>query len=66
MFRVFELMPFEHVAGISLSYYENTYDRQSTCYETVIRFHILVKEMFSNSIFLVFLENKDESAALLI
>ena len=59
-------MAFEHVAGISLSYDKNTYDRQLTCYQTVIRFHIWVKEMFSSSIFLGFLENKDKSVAMLI
>ena len=66
MFTVFELMAFKHVAGISLSYDENTYDRQWTCCQTVTRFHIWVKEMFSNWIFLGFLEIKDESASVLI
>ena len=31
MFVVFETMVFEHVAGNSLKYGENTRDRQSTC-----------------------------------
>ena len=31
MFAVFEIMAFEHIAGNSLNYHENTYDRLSTC-----------------------------------
>ena len=33
MFRVFEIIVFEHVTGISLTYDENTSDQQSTCYQ---------------------------------
>ena len=40
MFSIFEGMTFDDVAGISLDYAENTCDRQSTCYQTVLRFHI--------------------------
>ena len=40
MFTVFEIMAFEYDAEISLSYDENTCDRQSTRYQTVLRFHI--------------------------
>ena len=29
----------EHIAGISLDYDENTYDWQSKCDETALRFH---------------------------
>ena len=36
------------------------------CYQTVLRFHICLKEMFSNLIFLGLMENFDESAAVLI
>ena len=46
MFRVFEIMAFEHVGGISLSYDENTCDPQSTCYQTVPRLHIWLEEIF--------------------
>ena len=57
MFKVFEIMAFENVAGISLNYDENKCDRQSTYYQTFPRFHIWVEEMFSNSIFLGLMEN---------
>ena len=40
MFKVFEIMAFENVAGISLNYDENKCDRQSTYYQTFPRFHI--------------------------
>ena len=40
MFAVFEIMAFEHVAGVSISYDENTCDRQATYYQTVLRFKI--------------------------
>ena len=59
-------MAFEDLSGISLSYDENICERQSTCYKTVLRFHIWPKEMFHNSVCLGFMENKDESAAVLI
>ena len=49
MFPVFEIMAFQYVAGISLNYDENTCNRQSLCYQTVLTFQILPKEMFSNS-----------------
>ena len=58
-------MAVEHVAVVSLNYDENTYDPQSTCYETVLKFHIWLKEMFCNSICLALMENQDESAAVL-
>ena len=37
---VLKIIAFEPVVGISLSYDENTRDRQSTCYQTVLRFKI--------------------------
>ena len=37
---VFEIMVFEHASGISLNYDGNTCERQSTCYERVLRFYI--------------------------
>ena len=40
MFRVFEIVAFEYVAGNSLNYDQNTCYRESTCYQTVLRFHI--------------------------
>ena len=49
MFRVFETMTFEHLSGISLNSHENTFEWQWTCYQEVIRLHIWLKEMFSNS-----------------
>ena len=51
-----EIMAFEDVAGISLSYDENTFDRQPMFYQTVLRFPILLKEMFSKSSFLGLME----------
>ena len=38
MFKIFEIMAFELVAGISLNYDKNTCDQQSTCNQTVVRF----------------------------
>ena len=66
MLRVLEIMAFKQVAGTSLNSDENTFYRQSTCYETVLRFYIFLKETFSNSIFLSLMEYYDESAAVLI
>ena len=40
VFLVYEIMEFEPVAGTYLNYEENTCDRQSTCYQTVLRFQI--------------------------
>ena len=40
MFRVFDRMVIEHVAGISLNYEENTLYQQSPCYQTVLTFQI--------------------------
>ena len=62
MFFVFEIKPFEPPAGISLIYEENTCDRQSTCYQTLLRFSILLREMFSNSIFPRLIENLEKRA----
>ena len=50
-------MAIEHVAVISLNYEENTCDRQSTCYQTVVIFQIWLKENFANSIWLGLMEN---------
>ena len=59
-------MSFEHVAGISLNYDKQTCDRQSTCYQRVLRFHLPLKEMFYNSIFYGLIECSDENAPVLI
>ena len=59
-------MALEHVAGTSLDDDENTCDRQSTCYQTVLRFDIWLKEIFSDSICLGLMKNKHESNAVLI
>ena len=40
MFLVFVILAFEPVMGISLKYEEDTSDRQSTCYQTVLTFRI--------------------------
>ena len=59
-------MTLEHVARISLNNDKNTCDRESTRYQTVLRFQIKLKEMFSNTICLGLIENLDESGAVLI
>ena len=48
---------FDHVAGIYLNYDGNRCDWHSTCYQTVLRFQIWIKETFSNSICLGLMEN---------
>ena len=65
-FVVLQVIALEHVSGISLKYDENTCERQSTCSQAVLRFHIWLKEMFSNSILFGLIENYDQSAAVLI
>ena len=59
-------MAFEHVAGNSLNYDHNSYDRQGTCAQTVLRFQISLREMFSQWICLELLENEDKSVAVQI
>ena len=59
-------MAFEHVAGISLNYEKQRCEWHSTSYETVLIFHIWLKDMFSNLICLGLMENSGESAAVLI
>ena len=63
MFSVFVIIAFEPPAGIFLIYDENTCDRQSPCFQTVLRFRISLTEMFSNSVSPRLLENWDKSAA---
>ena len=63
---VFEIMAFTHVAGTSLGSYENTFYQESTYYQPVLRFHISLKEMFSNSICLNIMENYGKRAAVVI
>ena len=58
-------MAFEHIAGMCLNYDENGFERQSTFYQAVLRFHIWLKEMFPNSNFCGLMENYDESAGVL-
>ena len=59
-------MAFDHVSRISLNYEENIWERQSTLYLTVLKFHISQKEMFSIWICLALIEIHDVSAAVLI
>ena len=56
MLRIFERNAFKHVAGTFLNSDENTFYRQSTCYQTVLKFHFCLKETFSNSICLTLME----------
>ena len=62
-YRFLKIMAFEHVAGISLNYDENTCDRQSTYCQRILRFQISRTEMFSDSINLGLIEIYDESDA---
>ena len=48
MLRAFDIMALKHVAGTSLNSDDNTFYRQSKCYQAVLRFHICVKQTFSN------------------
>ena len=66
MNRVSVIMAFEHVSEISLNYDENACELKSKCYQKVLRFHIRLKGMLSNSICLGLMKNKDENAAVLI
>ena len=63
MFFVFETIALEPVRVISLIDDENTCDRQSTCYQRVLRFWILLREMFPNSICSRLMEKWDKSVA---
>ena len=66
MFRLFEIMPFQQVSWISLNYHENSCERQSTCYQTVLRFDIWLKQVFSNSIYLGSMEIDDQKVDVVI
>ena len=57
MCSVFEIIAFEPVAVISAIYDEITCDLQSRCYQTVLRFRMWLREIFSNSIFPRLMEN---------
>ena len=63
MLSLFVIIALEPVAGISLNYDENTYDRQSLCYQGILRFEIWLREIFSNSTCLPLKENKNKNAA---
>ena len=56
VFLVLEIIAIEPVLAIYPNYEENTCDRQLTSYQTVVRFYIWLKEMFSNSICLGLME----------
>ena len=43
---------------------ENTCDRQSMCYETVLRLQISLTDMFPNSMYLGLMEIYDKSSAM--
>ena len=66
MFRGFLIMAFKQGAGISLNSDKNTFYQQSTCYQTVLRFHICLKVIFSNSVCLGIMQTYDKRAAILI
>ena len=64
--RAFEISAFKHVSGTFLNSDENTFYRQSSYYQTVLRFHISLKETFSNSICVALIECYNDRAAVLI
>ena len=49
MLSLLKIIASELVAGIFLNYAKNACDRPSTCWQTVLRFHIWLREMSSNS-----------------
>ena len=59
-------MAFKYVPGASLNSDNNAFFQESTCYQTVLRFHICLKKTFSYSICHGFIEYQNESAAVLI
>ena len=63
-FSILGVMAFEGVKVISLIYDKNTCDRQSTCYQTVLRFQTWLTGMFSNSICPGLMQNYDKGASL--
>ena len=50
IFLVFVIKALEPVVGTYIYYEDNSCDRQSTCYQTVLRSQILLTEIFSKSI----------------
>ena len=63
---VLKIYAFELVARNSLNSDENTCDRPSTGENTVLRFRISLREIFSNSICLTLIEHYVKGAAVLI
>ena len=66
VFLILEIWAFESVPWIYLHYGENTCDQQSACYQTVLRFQIWLRDIFSNSISLELMESLEKSAAMQI
>ena len=63
MSSVYEIVAFELFAGISVIYDENTSDRESTSYQTALRYRIWLRGMFCNSICPRLMDNWDKSAS---
>ena len=61
MFFVFEIIAFQPFPLLSTIFDENTCDMESTCYQKLRRFQILLRELFSNSICPRLMENLYES-----
>ena len=59
---VLEILAFEAVVVTYLNYHGNICDWQSTCYQTIVRFQIWLRKMFSNSICHRLMEKLDVSA----
>ena len=60
---LFEVKAFEVVVRKSPDSDWNTCDRESTCQQTVWRFQIWLRQTFSNSIYLEFMEKEENNGA---
>ena len=56
-FLVLKITAFEHTPGIFLQSDEKTCGRLSTCWKTLLRFQIWLRQLFSNSICLTLMES---------
>ena len=66
IFSVFEIWAFQPVPGISFIYKVNTCDLEWTCYQTVLRFRIWIREIFSKSLCSRLIKNWDKSVVLYV
>ena len=64
-FFLFEIKAFEFVLRKSAFSDGNTCHRESTCYQTLWKFQMWLRQTFSNSIYLKFLEKEENSGYVL-